>query len=152
MTSQWTGIVRGVTDGATALLVVLPTFTTSMGQTTILPLNPNSLTITLSLNIQLTVPPATAITLSGLKGTATPSSAVLPITQNIGSAITAQGQTTAGIDANLAAALTNTAGNASNAYVTQQTIGALNGQSGLTPGYGTGATGTTPLSYVTPAS
>ena len=86
MTSQWTGIVRGVTDGATALLVVLPTFTTSMGQTTIVPLNPNSLTITLAVNIQLTVPPATAITLSGLKGTATPSSAVLPITQNIGSA------------------------------------------------------------------
>lgn len=49
---------------------------------------------------------------------------------NIGTALTSQGQTNAGIDANLAAALTKTAGNASNQYITQQTIGALNGQSG----------------------
>lgn len=47
---------------------------------------------------------------------------------NIGNALTSEGQTNAGIDANLAAALTQTAGNASNAYVSQQTIGALNAQ------------------------
>ena len=82
MTSQWTGIVMGVANGATALLVVLPTFITSIGQTTLIPRSSNTLTITLSCNIQLTVPPATAITLFGLTGTATPSTAQLPITQN----------------------------------------------------------------------
>lgn len=62
---------------------------------------------------------------------------------NIGNAITAQGQTNAGIDANLAAALTKTAGNASNQYISAQTIGALNGQTGSTsvaPSYAAGGT------------
>lgn len=47
---------------------------------------------------------------------------------NIGTALTNQGQTTAGIDANLAAALTKTAGNASNQYIDYSTIQALNNQ------------------------
>ena len=85
MTSQWTGILRGVADGATALLIVLPSFTTLIGQTTFRPLNPNSISVTLSANIQLTVPPATAISLYGLTGTATASTSALPITQNAGS-------------------------------------------------------------------
>jgi hypothetical protein len=47
---------------------------------------------------------------------------------NIGNALTSQGQTTAGIDANLAAALTKTAGNASNQYIDYSTIQALQNQ------------------------
>jgi hypothetical protein len=85
MTSQWTGILRGVADGATALVVVLPSYTTLIAQTTFRPLNSNTLSITFSANIQLTVPPATAITLYGLTGTATPSTAALSITQSPGS-------------------------------------------------------------------
>jgi hypothetical protein len=47
---------------------------------------------------------------------------------NIGSAITNQGNTTAGIDANLAAALTKTAGNATNQYIENSTLTALQAQ------------------------
>lgn len=45
---------------------------------------------------------------------------------NISSSITSQGQTTAGIDANEAAALSKVAGNASNEYTTYQALQALN--------------------------
>ena len=60
----------------------------------------------------------------------------------IGTALTNQGNTNAGIDANLAAALTKTAGNASNQYISAQTLNALNAQGGTTvaPGYAAGGT------------
>lgn len=47
---------------------------------------------------------------------------------NIGTALTNQGQTNAGIDANLAAALTKTAGNATNQYLEYSTLQSLNNQ------------------------
>lgn len=74
--------------------------------------------------------------------------------QSIGSALTTQGQTTAGIDANLAAGLTQVAGSTANGLIGANTLAALQAQDGggLVPGYGTGAAGTTPLGYVTPAS
>jgi hypothetical protein len=47
---------------------------------------------------------------------------------NIGNALTNQGNTTAGIDANLAAALTKTAGNTANQYIDYSTLQSLQAQ------------------------
>lgn len=61
---------------------------------------------------------------------------------NIGSALTNQGNTNAGIDANLAAGLTKSIGNTTDAYITGQTLTALQRQNsawsggGASGGYG----------------
>jgi hypothetical protein len=67
---------------------------------------------------------------------------------NISGALINQGNTTAGIDANVAAGLTKAAGGAANNLVEQQTIGALMAQGGGyagTPSYGGSVTGSNGL-------
>lgn len=59
----------------------------------------------------------------------------------IGSALQNQGDTTAGIDANLAAGLTKTFGNTADALVTQNTLGALNRQGTGQPAWSGGGGG-----------
>jgi len=58
---------------------------------------------------------------------------ILQTGQNVGGAITSAGNTLAGIDANLAAALGKTAGNAANQYITANTLAGLGGGGGGLP-------------------
>jgi hypothetical protein len=64
---------------------------------------------------------------------------ILQTGANVGSALINQGNTIAGIDANLAAGLTKTAGNAANQLITSQTLAGLTTPTGA-PGAGYGAT------------